>query len=258
MGVRCIVLYCDDVPVSTAVYRITTSSERARSTFVEIGSFATDTRVRRCGAGRLLVGVMKMLAWKADATVMLVHSRTNPEAKRFWTAMGFRAASRFTGGLKMANGGEWGWEDTEEMEQEVVHMPHVQDALMKVTQQAPVLMNEPGTVVWARLQLPVGGTRWIPSQVVRMGFADCDVQSLDNRDIYDGVRLEEIRPYKEFEAELAPREGETGWSAVATARVIVEKERRMEDIMTAGELDSNIREILKELCLVELSKVYHH
>ena len=45
---------------------------------------------------------------------------------------------------------------------------------------------------------------------------------------------------------------------MATARVIVEKERRMEDIMTAGELDSNIREILKELCLVELSKVYHH
>ena len=86
----------------------------------------------------------------------------------------------------MANGGEWGWEDTEEMEQQVVHMPHIQDALVKVTREAPILLSIPGTVVWARLQLPVGGTRWIPSKVVRMSDTDCDVTSLENNEIYEG------------------------------------------------------------------------
>ena len=61
-----------------------------------------------------------------------------------------------------------------------------------------------------------------------MSPADCDVQSLDNRDIYEGVRLEEIRPFKEFEAELAPREGEEGWKAVNLARDLVAKENRAE------------------------------
>jgi len=41
-GVRCIVLYMsangEEIPISTAVYRITTASERSRSTFLEIGA----------------------------------------------------------------------------------------------------------------------------------------------------------------------------------------------------------------------------
>jgi len=244
-GVRCLVLYCDQVPVSTAVYRITTASERARSTFLEIGSFATDTRVRRCGAGRLLVGVLKTLAWKAECSVLLVHSRTNSEAKRFWTAMNFTGACRFTCALKMANGGDWGWEDTEEMEQPVNHMPHIRDALNRVTQEAPVRVSVPGSVVWARLQLPVGGTRWIPSVVIKSNSSsDYDVFSLEGRDIFEGVRDAEIRSFKEFQSELLPREGDVGWAAVEEARERTKDERRLEDEI----VDDNFPDILRELC----------
>merc|ERR1711871_279291 len=125
-----------------------------------------------------------MLAYRADANVMLVHARTNAEAKRFWDAMGFAAATVFVSRLANVDGGDWGWEDTVEMEQEVVHLPHVMDAVQKITREAPVRISDPGTVVWANLYLPVGGARWLPAVVLDSRPGYLDLRALGTDDLH--------------------------------------------------------------------------
>ena len=110
---RAVLTFVDVEVVSTCIYRCVRGP---KSLFLEIGTFVTDSRRRREGNGGLLCAAIRHLAWKHGATIMLVHTRTNPESKGFWTSRGFKPASRFTAQLVDVDGGDWGWSDTSLME----------------------------------------------------------------------------------------------------------------------------------------------
>lgn len=150
---------------------------QTRKPFLEIASFTTDPTRRKGGRGRLLVTVLKCLAQEhgGDGCTMFVHSRGTKEARGFWAAMGFRGASRFTAQLADTEGGTWGWDDTEEMEQCVKHYPVPQidlhDALMRC--RGPAAFDEDSTAkltkgakVWAMVD-----HAWVAGEVVQAATA---------------------------------------------------------------------------------------
>ena len=91
----------------------------------------------------MAAAAIRHLAWKHGATIMLVHSRTNPESKGFWASMGFKPASRFTAQLVDVDGGDWGWSDTHLMELNVEHMAHISDTLLKAVSSALTALLQP-------------------------------------------------------------------------------------------------------------------
>ena len=91
--------------------------------------------------------------------------------------MGFRGASRFVAQLANTEGGTWGWDNTEEMEQCIRPHPlpqiELHDALQRCQGQPPAfqrdseLQPQAGAKVWALLD-----NVWVASQVVKVGKGD--------------------------------------------------------------------------------------
>ena len=204
-GIRCIVLCRYEEVVCVCIYRCVRGP---KSVFLEIASFTTDGNRRKEGNGALLCSVIKHLAWKHGATQMLVHSRSTPEAKGFWIAMGFKAASRFTAQLVDVDGGDWGWGDTALMEQNVEHMAHISDQLLKVYRKpAPYTCNlnalRDNMCVWARVRRV-----WHPAKVLVADGDTANVVLLALNEVHTSMPVEDLRPHREYAEELLPREGE--------------------------------------------------
>ena len=185
-GYHCIVLLNHQVPVSTCIFRVVPPNAALYTpNFFEVLFFTTSSSARRQGHGSVLTAVLKSLAWRVGAALVLSHVQCDGDAQAFWARSHFRKVHTREGTVAM-QAGSVNFKDSAPMEVRVQRMPYVADALYRV--QRGGCSWTVGDVVWVQSECTNKvQEQWVLALITKFDKCGIHVTAVDTGKVWYGL-----------------------------------------------------------------------